>query len=107
MAPETRSPVVSVMLIVPDASAAVSWYKQALGATELWDLGGVAGLELEGAPFFLHEVNPTNPTERSPAQIGMTSVRVEVFVDDPDQFIERALLAGATGSGEVQDHEVP
>ena len=35
-------PVISVMLIVPDAAAAVAWYKTALGATELWDLGGVA-----------------------------------------------------------------
>ena len=34
---------ISVMLIVPDAEAAVAWYKEALGATELWNLGGVAG----------------------------------------------------------------
>ena len=29
---------VSVMLIVPDAPAAVSWYKTALGAAELWNV---------------------------------------------------------------------
>src|ERR1035441_10284373 len=34
---------ISVMLIVPDAEAAVAWYKRALGAKELWNLGGVAG----------------------------------------------------------------
>ena len=34
--------VISVMLIVPDAEAAVAWYKGALGATELWNLGGPA-----------------------------------------------------------------
>lgn len=53
---ERQPTAISVMLIVPDAEAAVAWYKGALGATELWNLGGVAGLEIEGAPFFLHEV---------------------------------------------------
>lgn len=28
-------PVISVMLIVPDAEAAVAWYETALGATRL------------------------------------------------------------------------
>jgi uncharacterized glyoxalase superfamily protein PhnB len=107
MTPSSGNAVVSVMLIVPDASAAVSWYKEALGANELWDLGGVAGLEVSGAPFFLHEVNPANPAERSPGQVGVTSVRIEVFVDDPDAFVARAVGAGATASGEMVDHEAP
>lgn len=48
---------ISVMLIVSDADAAVGWYRDALGARELWNLGGVAGLEVDGAPFFVHQVN--------------------------------------------------
>ena len=48
-------PVISVMLAVPNGPAAVEWYKQALGATELWSLGPVAGLEIQGAPFFIGE----------------------------------------------------
>jgi PhnB protein len=99
--------VVSVMLIVSEAGAAVAWYKDALGATELWDLGGVAGLEIKGAPFFLHEVNPSNPAETSPDQAGVTSTRVEVFVDDPDGFIERAVGAGAVALSAVEDHRAP
>lgn len=96
------------MLIVPDADAAVGWYKRALGAGELWDLGGVAGLEVGGAPFFVHETVSTNEDERSPAESGLRSVRVELFVDDPDGFIERALAAGATASPEgVQEHDTP
>jgi uncharacterized glyoxalase superfamily protein PhnB len=71
------------MLIVPDAAEALAWYRTALGANELWDLGGVAGLEIDGAAFFLHEVNPLNPSETSPGQAGVTSTRIEVFVDDP------------------------
>jgi len=95
------------MLIVPDADAAVAWYSDALGANELWNLGGVAGLELGGAPFFLHEVNPGNPAERSPEQIGATSTRIELFVDDPDGVLERALAAGASCISEIAEHPVP
>ena len=85
---QRQSTSISVMLIVPDADAAVAWYKDALGAAELWNLGGVAGLEVDGAPFFLHEVNPKNPSENSPGPLGITSTRVEPFVDDPDRFME-------------------
>jgi PhnB protein len=99
--------VITVMLIVPDAETAVAWYKAALGATELWNLGGVAGLEIDGAPFFLHQVNPDNPAEDSPAHAGVTSTRVELFVDDPDVFRERAIAAGASPGSEVEDHEHP
>ncbi len=88
-------PAISVMLIVPEGDAAVTWYREALGAEVLWDLGGVAGLQVGGAPFFLHEANPENPAEDSPDRVGQTSVRIEVFVEDPDGFIERAVAAGA------------
>jgi uncharacterized glyoxalase superfamily protein PhnB len=98
---------ISLMLIVPDAAAAVAWYKAALGATELWNLGGVAGFEVDGAPFFLHEVNPDNPRETSPGEAGVTSTRIEVFVDDPDSLVERAVAAGATAGAPMADHEVP
>lgn len=109
---ETKEPpngraALSVMLIVPDAEAALSWYKDALGATELWNLGGVAGLEVDGAPFFLHEVNPNNPAENSPAELAITSVRIELFVDDPDGFIARATAAGASEGAAIEDHEMP
>jgi PhnB protein len=105
---EAQQPTaISVMLIVADAEAAVAWYKGALGATELWNLGGVAGLEIEGAPFFLHEVNPSNPAEDSPDRIGVTSTRIELFVDDPDGVRERAIAAGASPGSDVRDHQRP
>jgi len=98
---------ISVMLIVPDAEAAIAWYKDALGAGELWNLGGVAGLEIGGAPVFLHEVNPKNPTEMSPDEAGVTSTRIELFVDDPDELVARAVARGAKLGSPVVDHEVP
>jgi catechol 2,3-dioxygenase-like lactoylglutathione lyase family enzyme len=44
MTSDAHGPVISVMLAVPDAAAAARWYARGLGATELWDLGGVVGL---------------------------------------------------------------
>jgi PhnB protein len=92
------------MLAVPDAPTAAGWYKCALGATELWNLGSVVCLEVEGAPSFLAQ--PANNGWASPTEIGITTVRVEVFVDDPDTFVERAIEAGADGSlDRAWDHE--
>ena len=104
--PGDVGPVISLMIAVPDAAAAAAWYHRALGATELWNLGSVVGLEVEGAPFFLAE--PESNGWDSPARIGTTTVRVEVFVDDPDSFVARAVEAGADGSADpVRDHEMP
>src|SRR3954470_24936923 len=91
-------PVLSVMLAVPDTPAAVNWYQRALGARLLWSLGSVAGLEIAGAPFFLGE--PENNGWESPSKLGITSTRVEVFCDDPDAVIARAVEAGADGDSD-------
>ncbi len=93
-------------LAVPDAAAAARWYARALGATELWNLGSVVGLEVAGAPFFLGQ--PENNRWDTPSALGSRTVRVEVFTDDPDAFIERAMAAGADGSAdEIRDHQAP
>ncbi len=103
----SRRSCVSVMLIVPDATAAISWYAKALGAGTLWDLGGVAGLHINGAPFFLHEAVPGRKQEPSPTTVGLTTTRIEVFVDAPGDLIERAAQAGATDVEPLTDHDAP
>lgn len=95
------------MLIVADADAAIGWYEQALGAQVVWDLRGVAGLELAGAPFFLHEAVAGRRREPSPSEVGLTTTRIELFLDDPDQLVERAARAGATDVEPVTDHDTP
>jgi PhnB protein len=97
----------SVMLIVPDGDEAVQWYGSALGADVLWDLGGVAGLSLAGAPFFVHEAVAGRAREPSPNDVGMTTTRIEVFADDADALIDRAVAAGATDVEPVTDHDTP
>jgi PhnB protein len=104
--PQSNRPVISVMLAVTNASAAVEWYKKALGATELWDIGGVAGLQIAGAAFFVGE--PANNGWESPEKLGITSTRIEVFCDDPDTFIANAVKEGAEGSFDrIRNHEAP
>ena len=92
------------MLAVPDTPKAVRWYKKALGARLLWSLGSVAGLEIDGAPFFLHP--PVKDSFQSPKEIGARTARVELFVDQPDELIARAVEAGATGRA-IKDHIAP
>lgn len=103
---QERDLVISVMLAVTDTPVAVEWYQAALGAQVLWDLGSVAGLEIMGAPLFLGE--PANNGWESPARLGITCARVEVFCDDPDAFIARAVAAGAQGAIDpIRDHLMP
>jgi uncharacterized glyoxalase superfamily protein PhnB len=96
---------ISLMLAVPDTPTAIDWYQKALGARVLWSLGSVAGLEIDGAPFFLHQ--PVKNIFENPREIGgTTTVRVELFVDQPDAVIARAADAGATGA-EIENYPAP
>jgi PhnB protein len=95
---------ISLQLAVQDAPAAADWYQRVLGAGQFWSLGSVIGLEIEGTPIILHE--ETNQGFDSPATLGTTSVRIEVFTDDPDQFLARAVAGGADGN-DIHDHERP
>lgn len=104
MQPTAHPAVISLMLAVPDTPQAVNWYQRALGAKLLWSLGSVAGLEIDGSPFFLHE--PVKSTFQTPIEIGTTTVRVELFVDRPDETIAGVVSAGAT-NGEIKDRTAP
>jgi PhnB protein len=99
---------ISPMLAVSDGSAAIEFYKAAFGAELLWHLGDgadvVAGLSINGAQFFLAHESPEYGT-RGPGSAGFTTVRIELFVDDPLAVLKRALAAGANeGSPMVEHH---
>jgi uncharacterized glyoxalase superfamily protein PhnB len=63
----------------------------------------VAGLSIDGAPFFLAHESPPHGT-RAPASAGFTTVRIELFVDDPVAVHARAVAAGAVEHSPVQEH---
>ncbi len=91
------------MLAVSDARAAIDFYKRVFGAVENWRIDGggpvVAGMSIDGAEFFLASENP--PKTSGPDTVGTTTVRIELFVDDPEAVYERAVAAGGTGSAPV------
>jgi PhnB protein len=106
MTADSRGPLISLMLAVPDASAAAQWYAQALGARELWNMGSVVGLTVGPAPFFLGE--PAGNGWDTPATAGTRTARVELFDRDPDRVIGQAVAAGADGGVDpVRDHQMP
>jgi PhnB protein len=95
---------ISPMLAVGDGNAAIEFYKAAFGATLLWSLdGSVAGLSIDGANFFLARESPPHGT-RGPASAGFTTVRIELFVDDPIAVHGHALAAGAIEQDPIREH---
>jgi PhnB protein len=98
---------ISPMLAVSDGNAAIAFYQVAFDATLLWQLDGgghvVAGLSVDGAQFFLAHESPSYGT-RGPASVGFTTVRIELFVDDPVAVHRRALAAGAVEHSPVEEH---
>ena len=66
----------------------------------------VVGLSVHGAPIFLGE--PAHNGWATPSEVGAPTVRIEMFVDDPDAVIARAVAAGADGSVDpIRDHQAP
>jgi PhnB protein len=98
---------ISPMLAVGDGNAAVEFYKAAFGATLLWHLNGdghvVAGLAIDDARFFLAHESPSHGT-RGPSSVGFTTVRIELFVEDPITVHRQALAAGAHEHSPVRKH---
>ena len=94
---------IAPMLTVSSGHAAIDYYRAAFGAKLLWQVEKgevVAGLEFGGAKFFLAEESPEHGT-RVPASAGFTTVRIEMFVDDPITVQEQALAAGATNHSPI------
>ena len=97
---------ISPMLAVSDPAAAIDFYGAAFGAEERWriEAGGpiVAGLSINGAELFLANANP--PSTCGPHDVGATTVRIELFVDDPAATYERAVAAGAHRGNDPVEH---
>jgi len=96
---------IAPMLAVSDPGAAIEFYERAFGAAIDWHLDRViAGMRIDGAPFYLAHESPEYGT-RGPSSTGHTTVRIELFVDDPVAVQKRAIAAGATQHSPVGEHE--
>ncbi|HUD66219.1 MAG TPA: hypothetical protein VMQ17_16650 [Candidatus Sulfotelmatobacter sp.] len=62
------------------------------------------GLAVDAAKFFLAHEEPAYGT-RDPVLVSFTTVRIELFVDDPVAKHRQAVAAGAANHSPVEEHE--
>ena len=101
-------PQVIPYLTVGDASAAIEFYSNVLGAKERMRMTapdgkvGHAELEIGRGMVMLSDEFP-EMGGKSPATVGGTPVTVMVYVEDVDAVFQRALSAGATQTRPVEN----
>lgn len=105
--PRPEQPL-SPYLSVPDAAAAIEFYREAFGATETLRLEGPEGeilhaeVEIAGAAVMLAGESP-EWENWTPASLGGTPVRLHLYVEDVDAHFRRAVAAGAKELIPVED----
>jgi PhnB protein len=91
---------ITPVLTVRGAAAAVAFCERAFGAEEVHrntypDGRVVVEMAVGGARFGVADEAP-EAANLSPKALGGTSVRLNLFVPDPDALVRRALFHGAT-----------
>jgi PhnB protein len=95
------SQVVTPYLIVKGAARALDFYSRAFGATEVYRLvepGGRVGhceFRIGGSTLMLADEYPDFGS-LAPSTLGGTPVKMHLRVADVDEFMRRAIAAGAT-----------
>ena len=85
---------------MPNAAAAMEWYKKVFNAKEKIRLTEPDGklahgeIDIEGTVIMIAEENPAY--NRSPKTLNGTSVVFSIYVPDADATIQKAVDAGAT-----------
>lgn len=101
-------PRVTPYLVVDDASAAIAFYRDVLGATERMrmpapdDKVGHAELEIGDSLVMLADEFP-DMDAHGPKTVGGTPVSLHVYVEDSDAVFDRAVQAGAKALRPVED----
>jgi PhnB protein len=96
------------MLTVDDAIKAIDFYVRAFGAEEVMCMRGPenkvmhAELKLQNGNIFLNDEFPDMGC-RSPKSSGTPGSKMHIYVDNVDQFVEKAVAAGATLTMPVTD----
>lgn len=95
-------------LIVHDAAAALQFYHNAFGATELFRMPGPEGkvghaeMQVGDSRFMLADEFPTVGAT-SPKAVGGTAVGLVIYVPEVDRVYARAIALGASPVRPVQD----
>jgi uncharacterized glyoxalase superfamily protein PhnB len=95
-------------LIVNDGKAAIEFYKQAFGAEVFGchmadDAGKVMHAELKIGDSILYLCDEFEGIARSPLSLGGSPVTLHIYVENVDEFFNRAVEAGATVRMAVAD----
>ncbi len=99
---------VTPYLIVDGAARAIDYYKEALGATELFRLPDPAGrishaeLRIGDSHIMLADEHP-EMGYRGPLTLGGTPVSLMVYVEDVDSVFKKAIAAGGKERIAVKD----
>ena len=89
---------VTPYLICKNAESAIDFYKRALGAEEIFRIGGPgmvghAEMKIGNAIFMMADEHPQMGIQ-SPESFGGTPVHLMVYVSDVDTFAEKAVAEG-------------
>jgi PhnB protein len=96
-------------LIARDAAAAMDFYKEALGATELERITDENGAVRHGefkigdSPFMITGEHPDFPAWQSPLSRGGSPVHIYLYVEDVDAVFKHVISCGATELLPVKD----
>ena len=98
---------ITPVLTVRGAAQAVAFYERAFGAEEIYrstypDGRIVSEMAIDGARFRVGE-EALESSNTSPLTLNGTTVRINLFVPDPDQLAERAIANGAVEIAPVAD----
>ena len=95
-------------LIIKDASKAIDWYKQALGANELYRMPGPDGrimhaeIKIGDAVVMITDEMP-EMGGKGPQTLGGTPVSLMIYCEDCDALFNRAVGAGASVRMPLED----
>ncbi len=95
-------------LIISGAAAAIDYYKQAFGATELLRMpapGGKVGhaeIKIGDSPIMLADEHP-EMGYKSPQTLGGSPVSIMIYVADVDKVFDQAIAAGGKAQRPVKD----
>jgi len=96
-------------MIIKGAAAAIEFYKQAFGATEMMrhaDADGTvrhAHIKIGDSPIMIADEFPEFPEWRGPQARGGSPVHIYLYVADADAVFDRAIAAGAKQLLPMQD----
>ncbi|MBP7554950.1 MAG: VOC family protein [Chitinophagaceae bacterium] len=97
-------------LYIPNGVKDISFYTDGLGAQELRRFSNddgsihVAELVIDGSMFHLHEIT-ANRLFSAPSAAGSTTVIIGLFTENVQEFVDRALAAGAELLSPVTDYD--